>query len=58
MTPDSKPDSTEEPLCMDPLHAKSYVVAERLPAGAVRQFGEGVPALVSSSSSDRRSKLR
>ncbi|GBL85800.1 hypothetical protein AVEN_63142-1 [Araneus ventricosus] len=31
---------------------------ERPPAGAVRKCGDGVPAQVSSSSSDRGSKLR
>ncbi|GBM73394.1 hypothetical protein AVEN_25053-1 [Araneus ventricosus] len=36
------PDSTEDPPCMGP----------------VGKFGEGVPAQVSSSSSDRDSKLR
>ncbi|GBM29887.1 hypothetical protein AVEN_246451-1 [Araneus ventricosus] len=38
------------------LHAKSYVVAERPPAGVAWKLGEGVPAQVSSS--DRGSKLR
>ncbi|GBM34125.1 hypothetical protein AVEN_155131-1, partial [Araneus ventricosus] len=40
------------------LHAKSYVVAKRPPVGVARKFGEGVPAQVSSSSSDLGSKLR
>ncbi|GBN99745.1 hypothetical protein AVEN_45548-1 [Araneus ventricosus] len=40
------------------LRAKSYVAAKRPPVGVVRNFGEGVPAQVSSSSSDRGSKLR
>ncbi|GBM34897.1 hypothetical protein AVEN_41448-1 [Araneus ventricosus] len=40
------------------LHSKSYVVAKRPPAGVARKFGEGMPAQVSSSSSDRGSKLR
>ncbi|GBM56675.1 hypothetical protein AVEN_154225-1 [Araneus ventricosus] len=40
------------------LHAKSYVVVKRPPVGVARKFGEGVPAQVSSSSSDRGSKLR
>ncbi|GBN45664.1 hypothetical protein AVEN_147908-1, partial [Araneus ventricosus] len=40
------------------LHAKSYVVAKRPSVGVARKFGEGVPAQVSSSSSDRSSKLR
>ncbi|GBN76262.1 hypothetical protein AVEN_134484-1 [Araneus ventricosus] len=46
----SKPDSTEDPPCMGP------VVAKRPPVGVAREFGEGVPAQVSSS--DRGSKLR
>ncbi|GBN89144.1 hypothetical protein AVEN_182994-1 [Araneus ventricosus] len=40
------------------LHAKSYVVAKRPPVGVAWKFGEGVPAQVSSSSSDRGSELR
>ncbi|GBM18802.1 hypothetical protein AVEN_166549-1 [Araneus ventricosus] len=40
------------------LHAKSYVVAKRPPIDVARKFGEGVPAQVSSSSSDRGLKLR
>ncbi|GBL97477.1 hypothetical protein AVEN_162939-1 [Araneus ventricosus] len=40
------------------LHAKSYVVAKRPPVGVARKLGEGVPAQVSSSSSDHGSKLR
>ncbi|GBM76813.1 hypothetical protein AVEN_122190-1 [Araneus ventricosus] len=40
------------------LHAKSYVVAKRPPVGVAWKFGQGVPAQVSSSSSDRNSKLR
>ncbi|GBL77177.1 hypothetical protein AVEN_12800-1 [Araneus ventricosus] len=40
------------------LHVKSYVLAKRPPVGVVRKFGEGVPAQVSSSSSDLGSKLR
>ncbi|GBM56874.1 hypothetical protein AVEN_270441-1, partial [Araneus ventricosus] len=55
---DLKPDSTEAPPCTDLLHAKSYVVAKRPPAGVARNFGEGVTAQVSFSSSDRGSKLR
>ncbi|GBN06566.1 hypothetical protein AVEN_9294-1 [Araneus ventricosus] len=39
------------------LHAKSYVVDKRPSFGVVRKFEEGVPAQVSSSSSDRGSKL-
>ncbi|GBL98198.1 hypothetical protein AVEN_268283-1 [Araneus ventricosus] len=41
-----------------PLHAKSYVVAKRPPAGVAWKLGEGAPAQASSSSSDRSSKLR
>nr|GBM71797.1 hypothetical protein AVEN_84168-1 [Araneus ventricosus] len=40
------------------LHAKSYVVAKRPPAGVAWKLGEGVSAQASSSSSDRGSKLR
>ncbi|GBM06656.1 hypothetical protein AVEN_190875-1 [Araneus ventricosus] len=40
------------------LHVKSYVVAKRYPVGVEWKFGEGVPAQVSSSSSDHGSKLR
>ncbi|GBM26536.1 hypothetical protein AVEN_245261-1 [Araneus ventricosus] len=40
------------------LHTKSYVLAKHPPVGVARKFGEGVPAQVSSSSSDRGSKLR
>ncbi|GBM18459.1 hypothetical protein AVEN_66819-1 [Araneus ventricosus] len=40
------------------LHVKSYVVVKRPPVGVAWKFGEGVPAQVSSSSSDRGSKLR
>ncbi|GBN94810.1 hypothetical protein AVEN_105148-1 [Araneus ventricosus] len=53
-----KPDSTEVPPCMGPLHPKSYVVAKRPPVGVAWKLGEGVPAQASSSSSDRGSKLR
>ncbi|GBM78922.1 hypothetical protein AVEN_62280-1, partial [Araneus ventricosus] len=40
------------------LHAKSCVVAKRPPVGVAWKLGEGVRAQVSSSSSDRDSKLR
>ncbi|GBN90772.1 hypothetical protein AVEN_94199-1 [Araneus ventricosus] len=40
------------------LRAKSYLVAKRPPVGAAWKFGEGVPAQVSSSSSDCGSKSR
>ncbi|GBN42122.1 hypothetical protein AVEN_156781-1 [Araneus ventricosus] len=53
-----KPDSIEDPSCMGILHAKSYVVAKRSIVGVTWKFGEEVPAHVSSSSSDRGSKLR
>ncbi|GBN21589.1 hypothetical protein AVEN_112388-1 [Araneus ventricosus] len=42
----------------DLLHVKSYVVAKRPPVGVEWELGEGVPAQVLSSSSDRGSKLR
>ncbi|GBN21758.1 hypothetical protein AVEN_223520-1 [Araneus ventricosus] len=45
-------------LVWSPLHVNSYVVAKRLLVGVGRMFGEWVPAQVSSSSSDRGSKLR
>ncbi|GBN70335.1 hypothetical protein AVEN_217677-1 [Araneus ventricosus] len=40
------------------LHAKSYLVAKFPPVGVARKLGEGVPAQVSSLSSDGGSKLR
>ncbi|GBL81884.1 hypothetical protein AVEN_50484-1 [Araneus ventricosus] len=40
------------------LHAKSYAVAKRPSFGVAWKSGEGVPGHVSSSSSDRGSKLR
>ncbi|GBN44074.1 hypothetical protein AVEN_220600-1, partial [Araneus ventricosus] len=40
------------------LHVKSYAEVKRHPAGVVRKFGEGIPARMSSSLSDRGSKLR
>ncbi|GBL95937.1 hypothetical protein AVEN_221025-1, partial [Araneus ventricosus] len=40
------------------LHAKSYVVAKHPPVGVAQKFGERVPARMSSSLSDRCSKLR
>ncbi|GBN77736.1 hypothetical protein AVEN_68139-1 [Araneus ventricosus] len=52
----STPDPTEDPPCMGPV--ESYVVAKHSHAGEVWKFGEGVPVQVSSSSSDRGSKLR
>ncbi|GBN81838.1 hypothetical protein AVEN_65577-1 [Araneus ventricosus] len=45
-------------IVWDLLHAKSYVVAKRPPAGVVRNFGEEVPDQVSFSSSNSVSKLR
>ncbi|GBN46725.1 hypothetical protein AVEN_264906-1 [Araneus ventricosus] len=61
--------STPGPVVRDPiplkirrvsglLHAKSYVAAKRPPVDVERKFGEGMPARVSSSSSDRGSKLQ
>ncbi|GBM41856.1 hypothetical protein AVEN_8528-1 [Araneus ventricosus] len=40
------------------LHAKSYVAASRSPVGVTWKLGEGLPAQVSSSSSDRGLKLQ
>ncbi|GBM18612.1 hypothetical protein AVEN_110279-1 [Araneus ventricosus] len=40
------------------LHAESYVIANRPNVGLAWNLGERVPSQVSSSSSDRRSKLR
>ncbi|GBO04576.1 hypothetical protein AVEN_269662-1 [Araneus ventricosus] len=40
------------------LHVKSYVVRKRPLLGVAWKFGEGVPAQVSSSSSNLGSKLR
>ncbi|GBL72126.1 hypothetical protein AVEN_115130-1 [Araneus ventricosus] len=39
------------------VHVKSYIVVKRPPVGMAWKFGEGVPAQVSFSSSDRGSKL-
>ncbi|GBN94757.1 hypothetical protein AVEN_92672-1 [Araneus ventricosus] len=39
------------------LHAKSYAATKRPPVGVARKLEEGAPSQVSSSSSDRRSKL-
>ncbi|GBM00983.1 hypothetical protein AVEN_55499-1 [Araneus ventricosus] len=52
-----KPDSTEDQRAWGPLHAKSYAVAKRPPVSVAWKLGEGVPAQVSSSSSDSGSKL-
>ncbi|GBN73005.1 hypothetical protein AVEN_21295-1 [Araneus ventricosus] len=54
----SKLDSTENPRVWGLLHPKSLAVTKRPPVGVARKFGEGVPAQVSSSSSDHGSKLR
>ncbi|GBN51751.1 hypothetical protein AVEN_55025-1 [Araneus ventricosus] len=54
----SKPNSTEDCRVWGLLHAKSYVVAKCPPIGVAQKFGEGVPAQVSSLSSDCGSKLR
>ncbi|GBN38230.1 hypothetical protein AVEN_244369-1 [Araneus ventricosus] len=40
------------------LHINQTQVVKRIPAGVVRKFGEGVPAQVSSLTSDRGSNLR
>ncbi|GBN04805.1 hypothetical protein AVEN_270735-1 [Araneus ventricosus] len=56
--PGSKPDSPKIRRAWGLLHAKSCPVAKRPPVGVAWKFGEGVPAHVSSSSSDRGSKLR
>ncbi|GBN24750.1 hypothetical protein AVEN_119557-1 [Araneus ventricosus] len=55
--PGSKHDSSVDPPCMSAwctLNLTSWV--ERPAAGGVRKFGEGVPAQVSSSPSDRGSR--
>ncbi|GBO08868.1 hypothetical protein AVEN_184268-1 [Araneus ventricosus] len=55
----SGPESTKEPACIGPVHANSYVgdqTSSRWCGSEVWRVG--VPALVSSSSSDRSSKLR
>ncbi|GBN24777.1 hypothetical protein AVEN_11509-1 [Araneus ventricosus] len=54
--PVSKPDSTEDPLVWGPLHVISYVVAKR--PSICMEVWRGVPAQVSSSHSDHRSKFR
>ncbi|GBN11196.1 hypothetical protein AVEN_272585-1 [Araneus ventricosus] len=41
-----------------PLHGRSYVDGQTSSLWCVRKFGEGMPAQVSSSSSDRRSNIR
>ncbi|GBM02193.1 hypothetical protein AVEN_190610-1 [Araneus ventricosus] len=56
--PGSRPDSLKIRRVWGLLHAKSSVVVKRPPVGVAWKFGEGVPAQVSSSSSDRGSKLR
>ncbi|GBL53082.1 hypothetical protein AVEN_267692-1 [Araneus ventricosus] len=56
--PGSKPGSNEDLTCIGPVSLKSYSVAKRPPAGVVRKFGKGVPAQLSSSSSEHGSKLR
>ncbi|GBO07697.1 hypothetical protein AVEN_188489-1, partial [Araneus ventricosus] len=54
----SKHDSTEDLPVWGLLHTKSYIVAKLPPIGAARKFGEGLPARVTSTSSDCGSKLR
>ncbi|GBM37657.1 hypothetical protein AVEN_132099-1 [Araneus ventricosus] len=56
--PGSKPGSTDDLPSMGPFHAKSYVVPKHPPFVVALKFGEGVPAQVSSSSSDCGLKLR
>ncbi|GBL94786.1 hypothetical protein AVEN_244765-1 [Araneus ventricosus] len=58
MVTGARPVSTKDRRVWRLLDAKSYVVAKRPPVGVVRKFAERVPAQVSSSSSDRSSKLR
>ncbi|GBM37961.1 hypothetical protein AVEN_23505-1, partial [Araneus ventricosus] len=48
----SKPDSTEDPSCSGPFARKITLGAKRHPVGVVRNSEEGMPAQVSSSSSD------
>ncbi|GBL92177.1 hypothetical protein AVEN_91518-1 [Araneus ventricosus] len=58
--PGSKPDSTDDPSCMGPA-ARQIIRSGQTSSrwcGVAWKFGEGVPAQVSSSSSDRGSKLR
>ncbi|GBM55142.1 hypothetical protein AVEN_207026-1 [Araneus ventricosus] len=52
----SKPDSTEDPPCME--HAKSYLGAKRPPVGVARKFEERAPDQASSSLSDSGSIFR
>ncbi|GBM65210.1 hypothetical protein AVEN_82384-1 [Araneus ventricosus] len=59
IVPGSKPDSTEDLLCMWTCYALNHTYwFKRPPVGVVQKFGEGVPDQVSSSSSDHGSKLR
>ncbi|GBO32806.1 hypothetical protein AVEN_213850-1 [Araneus ventricosus] len=56
--PGPEPHSTEDTSCMGLVLVKSYVVAKRPPVGVAWKFEEEVPAQMSSSLSDRGSKLR
>ncbi|GBN43284.1 hypothetical protein AVEN_167533-1 [Araneus ventricosus] len=56
--PDSNPIPLKIRRVWGLLHIKSYEVAKRPPAGEAWKPGEGVPDQVSSSTSDRGSKLR
>ncbi|GBL92565.1 hypothetical protein AVEN_123752-1 [Araneus ventricosus] len=59
MVPGSKPDSIEGPPCMWVWYTLNHPYgAKYSPVGVVRKLRYGVPAQVSSSSSDRDSKLR
>ncbi|GBM74519.1 hypothetical protein AVEN_58393-1 [Araneus ventricosus] len=53
----SKPDSTEDLPCMGPVASQIMPSGQMSSVAVARKFGEGVPAQVSSSSSDR-AKLR
>ncbi|GBL76238.1 hypothetical protein AVEN_234502-1 [Araneus ventricosus] len=57
--PSSKHDSTEDRRCMWTCCTLNHTQGTKCPpGGVVRKFKEGVPAQVSSFSSDRGSKLR
>ncbi|GBO18871.1 hypothetical protein AVEN_164753-1 [Araneus ventricosus] len=57
--PGSKPDSTKDPPCMWTRCMCNHTYGVKSPpADAMRKFGEGAPAQVSSSSSDCGSKYK
>ncbi|GBM41322.1 hypothetical protein AVEN_241482-1 [Araneus ventricosus] len=56
--PGSNPDSIEDPSCIGPVERQIIRRCKRPPIGVALKFGEGVPAQMSSSSSNRDSKLR